>query len=259
MNVTLEQHTQLSLDELERNFEEYARALAAALAPETDFDRENLPRPGTMTSDAIAAWLEQHPKNFWGTLQLASSLVRERKFADAIAPLERAIELYPGYTGPESPYSMLASVYRELNKPEEERRILSKLLELDCDAVQASIRLLELDAAVADWAALQKHALVLMGTNPLLVHPHRALAQAAEKLDNRSEAIQAYEKMLLLEPEDPAEIHYRLGKLLHEAGDPRAKRHVLMALEEAPRFPAALRLLLTLQRAEPNEKPSHAP
>jgi len=33
---------------------------------------------------------------------------------------------------------------------------------------------------------------------------------------------------------------------LHRAGDPAAKRHLLLALEEAPRFREALRLLLEM-------------
>ena len=51
-----------------------------------------------------------------------------------------------------------------------------------------------------------------------------------------------------MEPADPAEVHYRLARLLHEAGDASAKRHVLMALEEAPRFQQALELLLKMDR-----------
>jgi hypothetical protein len=50
----------------------------------------------------------------------------------------------------------------------------------------------------------------------------------------------------LLDPPDPAEAHYRLARLLHQAGDPAAKRHVLQALEEAPRFREAHRLLLEI-------------
>jgi hypothetical protein len=52
--------------------------------------------------------------------------------------------------------------------------------------------------------------------------------------------------MLLLDPPDPAEVHFRLARLLRKAGDPAAKRHVLQALEEAPRFRDAHRLLLEI-------------
>jgi hypothetical protein len=41
-------------------------------------------------------------------------------------------------------------------------------------------------------------------------------------------------------------VHFRLARLLHEDRQPSAKRHVLLALEEAPRFRTAQRLLLEI-------------
>jgi hypothetical protein len=58
--------------------------------------------------------------------------------------------------------------------------------------------------------------------------------------------------LLLLDPPDPADVHFRLARLLEQTGDPGAKREVLEALEEAPRFLEAHRLLLRLAR---NEQP----
>jgi hypothetical protein len=52
--------------------------------------------------------------------------------------------------------------------------------------------------------------------------------------------------LLLLDPPDPAETNFHLAQLLHRAGDAAAKRHLLLALEEAPRFREALRLLLEM-------------
>jgi uncharacterized protein HemY len=55
--------------------------------------------------------------------------------------------------------------------------------------------------------------------------------------------------LLLLDPPDPADLHYRLAKLLRQKGDnTAAKRHVLQAIEEAPRFPEALKLLLEINQ-----------
>jgi hypothetical protein len=56
--------------------------------------------------------------------------------------------------------------------------------------------------------------------------------------------------MLRLNPADPAEIHFRLARLLHASGSPEARRHVLLALEEAPRFRAAHELLLEIAGKE---------
>ena len=55
--------------------------------------------------------------------------------------------------------------------------------------------------------------------------------------------------LLAMQPDDPAEVSYRLALLLYRRGDrDEAKRHVLAALEEAPRCRAAHRLLLEIVR-----------
>jgi tetratricopeptide (TPR) repeat protein len=87
--------------------------------------------------------------------------------------------------------------------------------------------------------------------NPLVATPYRYLATASEQLADTRTAIGAYEKLLLLDPADPAEIHFRLASSLRKENDPAAKRHVLQALEEAPRFRDAHRLLRELAQAYP--------
>jgi tetratricopeptide (TPR) repeat protein len=259
INAALERHTQLAIGDLEQKFDEFAHERAKALAPGTDFDREGLPEIGPNGLVETEQWVKEHPTSFWGALQLAALRIKQRKFREAQEPLERAIELYPGYTGSNDPYSGLALVHRELKEPDKERRALERLVELDADAVPALLRLVELETAAQDWGALRGHAEQFMGANPLLVQPHRAMAQAAEQLGQGADAIGAYRKLLWLDPEDPAEVHYRLGRLLHAAGDPEAKRQVLMALEEAPRFSEALQLLLEIKRAEKSTQSQEIP
>ena len=56
-------------------------------------------------------------------------------------------------------------------------------------------------------------------------------------------AIEAYRRLLFLEPTDPADVNYRLARLLQDRDPALAKRHLLEALAEAPRFREAHRLL----------------
>ena len=60
--------------------------------------------------------------------------------------------------------------------------------------------------------------------------------------------------MLKLDPPDQPEIHFRLARLLKEDNAAAAHRHVLLALEEAPRFRAAHELLLKLADQKPSER-----
>ena len=108
------------------------------------------------------------------------------------------------------------------------------------------LRLTELCILDKDWPGAAQNAERFLAVNPLLAQPYHSLAKAREILGQPKRAIRAYETMLLLDPPDPAEAHFRLAHLLHQAADPAAKRHVLQALEEAPRFRDAHKLLLEI-------------
>ena len=63
--------------------------------------------------------------------------------------------------------------------------------------------------------------------------------------------LQSYRALLEFETVDPADVHFRLARLLSDDGQrAAAKQNVLMALEEAPRFLDAHRLLLELADAD---------
>jgi len=117
---------------------------------------------------------------------------------------------------------------------------------------------MELDEAAKDWPGVTENAERFLAVNPLLPQPYRHRARASEESGRTEAAIQSYQKLLLLEPPDPAEVHFRLARLLRKAGDPAAKRHALQALEEAPRFHEALRLLLEINGESPPAKESAA-
>ncbi|MEZ6112790.1 MAG: hypothetical protein R3C99_17530 [Pirellulaceae bacterium] len=83
--------------------------------------------------------------------------------------------------------------------------------------------------------------------NPLQRFPHESLARAAEQMGDDSLAIEANTALLALDPIDLAGLHFQLATLHHRAGRAdEAKRHVLLALDEAPRYRAAHELLLKL-------------
>jgi tetratricopeptide (TPR) repeat protein len=111
------------------------------------------------------------------------------------------------------------------------------------------LRLIELSEAGKDWTNVANYANQLLAINPLIAAPYSALAQAEDTLGNSDQAIAAYRRLLLLAPADPAEVHFQLARLLHARGhaESEAKRHVLQALEDAPRFREAQRLLLQIE------------
>ena len=124
--------------------------------------------------------------------------------------------------------------------------MLAKLASLDGEATDTYMRLMELGEESKDWGTVAENATRFLAVNPLVPQPHRYFARASEELSKVPEAIDSYRRLLLLDPPDPADVHFRLARLLHKTGNAEAKRHVIQALEEAPRFRDAHRLLLEL-------------
>lgn len=249
INVALERRTD-GIAKLEKDFEQFVRDRAEKMAPDADFDPHDLKEVLSDDSDVFRLWLKKHPNNFAGLTVEATRLMEEKKWQQAQAPLKNLIKLYPGQKDAGNAYLMLSRVYRELNETDNEREILEKYATIDSDAIAVYLRLLELGQQSKNWAAVLKNGDRTLAVNPLIPQPHRALAQAAEKVGKIDTAVTSYRTLLALEPEDPAEVHFRLARLLHQRKDTAAKRHVLAALEEAPRFRAAHKLLLEIVRQQ---------
>ena len=106
-----------------------------------------------------------------------------------------------------------------------------------------------------DWPAVRKYADETLAVNPLIAPPHQYLARAAEALGDRAVAIESRRTLLLLDPLDRAEQHYQVAQLLAEDQQlAAAEKEVVLALEEAPRYRAAHRLLVqivdTMERSD---------
>ncbi len=261
INQAIENHMG-PMKQIDKAFDDFARKRAEQLAPGATFEDEAFTRDVQRDPDALKQWVEDHPSHYPGLRVYASWLASQERYDEAVAVLTKAIELYPTETGGGSAYAMLAQLYRELGKTELERKTLQTIATLDADAVDVYMRLMELATEAEQWSAVRDHAQQMLAVNPLLPEPHRRLARAAEELGEHDTAIDAYRTLVTLDTPDPAGVHFALARLLHAKDDPSAKRHLLKALEEAPRYRDAHRMLLQItKQVEPQEKPekSQAP
>ena len=80
----------------------------------------------------------------------------------------------------------------------------------------------------------------------MLCRVHFQMGRANEELGHNEQAIDSCRRLLLLDPADPADINYRLAKLFQDQDPGTAKRYVLEALADAPRFRQGHRLLLKI-------------
>lgn len=253
INQAIAAHT-APMEKLTGDFEKFAKARAEALAPALDFTK---PEPRELRSEK---WQAENPTNFWALQRRAIDAVSRGQWSNAVAPLETLGRSFPEQTGEDSVWALLARVHRGLKNTNAERAALERWSQYDGEAYDAFDRLGELAALDSDWKLIRDNAKLALAVNPLLPRPHRFLAQSAEALGLDHEAIRASRVLLLLDPPDPAEAHFRLARLLHKQKSPEAKRQVLQALEEAPRFRDAHKLLREVQRAHPaTNQPAQVP
>jgi tetratricopeptide (TPR) repeat protein len=243
INTAIPAHT-VALAAVEKQFAAFATGLATNLAPRVD-----LAKPPDLSSNAdVPAWDRMHPDNYYVRLRAAEDLMEAKQWTNAEPLLTSLASAYHGEKGAENPLWLLAAVQRNLNDTNAEFATLEQFARQEWDFQNLYVRLVALTEAQSNWVAVAKYADRLLSINPLISLPHRALAEAGEAAGNPGEAIVAYRKLLMLEPPDPVDVHYHLARLLHGEGgaDAEAERQVLQALEEAPRYRDAQRLLLQI-------------
>lgn len=231
-----------SIELLDREFTRFARERAGELGPQLDWERDELPERGSV--EVWRAWLEERPDNYWGLRAYADALRAERQWQEAAEVLQRLSAAAPQDSGVQQ---ALAAVYRQTGEVRAEREALERHAALENDAVGTYQRLMELFEEEENWESVARYGRRLLAVNPLLPEVQQVMARAAEKLGQDELAVDSLEALSLMDPADPAGLHYRLGAALARLGRRQeARRHVLQALEEAPRYRDAHKLLLQL-------------
>lgn len=250
INAALEKNT-VPLARLETEFAQHAREVAAALAPKLDWEK---PAAELFTADGaarLAEWEKDHPDNYWLLRYRAVRAAETQKWTEARAALERLVELYPGQKGGDSAYRPLVAALHALGDTAAERAALKQWVEVDDESPDAYLRLMELAALEADWPTVERNVERYLAVNPLVAPPYRYLARASAATGNDSNAVVAWRTLLQLDAPDPADAHFQLAQVLRRRGETaEARQHVLLALEETPRYREALRLLQELQRGD---------
>lgn len=254
INESIERQT-VPMPQLEEEFEQYLQRQVRLFGWYVDWDpvdfSQTLQRADA--AEQLIKWTKRHPRNYIGLKTCGELLARLERPRDAIAAFTAATALFPRETGPRSAWAQLAELQHQLGDTAGECESLKRLVEIDDDAATALLRLIEINIDQQEWAQIQDHAQRLIAIKPLIPQPYTALAKAAEHRADHTAAIGALQALLKLPPVDRADVHYRLAVQLQQQGDMhQARRHVLQALEEAPRYRAALRLLLELQSVESN-------
>ena len=172
-------------------------------------------------------------------------LFKEEDLSEAKFYLDRAYELLPSYTGYPSPALVLSQIYEKEGNREahlQQLEILLQNLQHDYDSamILAVAALEEGDLERTDYyidRAIQ--------VDPYRTSVHELKASYAERIDDSALAVTEYEVLMKLDINDPVEARTNLAEAYLNNGQIlQAKQNVLIALEIAPSYQRAQRVLL---------------
>ena len=233
---------------LEARFGNAARGLKEA-APE-GVATPLRPRPEadrgieTLTARADAA-----PANFALQIRAGIALHEAGRNAEAIQRFERAAELAPEYGGADGPYRYLSRLYADAGQPDLARLSLHDHLKRFPAAYDEWLRLAAIHSETGNPREAGAALTSAIEAYPMLPEPHERLAEAAAAQGLADLEVRERQAALASGAPDRAGALYSLALAHFRAGDrDAARRRVLEALEIAPTFDPALRLLLDLRR-----------
>ncbi|MES2922711.1 MAG: tetratricopeptide repeat protein [Verrucomicrobiota bacterium] len=235
----------LPLPELETAFLDRAKKIAAAYGPDLDWSPLTDEEYVEYRKDP-ATWVAAHPKRYAAAMMWISKLTEEGKWPDAKTRIEALIAAEPNNREEFNPYHALSLACRGLGDEAGERTALKKLLEIDSNASEAAARLLQISGKVSAPERLADGQRMLE-TNPFQEQAYRTLIAAAK--ETGAPASDAYLSLLALETLDAGRLRIELAKILRDSDRDESRRQVLKALEDNPRFEAALEFLVQLTKS----------
>jgi tetratricopeptide (TPR) repeat protein len=248
INTSIEQ-TVGALDRLDVEFAEFARRRAQAFGFGADWESK---APSKASVDELLGWSKLHPTSYQILMQLADAQMRAEDYPAAKRTLERLVKLNIVSGERNGVLEKMAIVAGQLPLPKAEERAIHEWLAYSSDALPGLERLLELARKRNDWDEVARLGKEIIAIHPLKPVGHQAIVDAGEALDKPQWISRGIAAQMELDPVDMAGMQYRLAKSLALQGElEQAKRHVLRALAEAPRYRDAHQLLYQLTHKEP--------
>lgn len=196
--------------------------------------------------------IEENPRDFQAYLQLGIVLFKEEGFEEAKSYLETAYEMLPSYTGYPSPPLVLAQIYEREGNREMQLQWLETLLESLQHDYGSAIILAEAAMEQGDYDKAAYYIDRAIQVDPYRQDVHQLKADYAMAVNDPQLAVTEFEVLMNLEISDPVEARTNLAEAYLRNGQiSEAKQNVLYALEQAPSFERAQRLLLESVDKEP--------
>lgn len=230
-------------------------------------------RDGMQTGEAIEAVLEISPAAFdkgfakfvetehgeilasldeWQrTQQSIAAHISASEWTSIVELAKHLIDILPQYVEPDSPYLALARAQEELGNHE---AAVSALETYWRQGGYSPVSLLKLAGWLKDAgrsvAALEVYKSVNM-VDPLGEEVHAVFGELLLEQGRAEEALREFTIALALNPHDKASAYYRMARAQHALGNnEQSQVQLLLALDVAPNYRPAQRLLLEVMRTE---------
>ena len=193
----------------------------------------------------MRARIEENDRDFQAYLQLGIVLFKEESFSEAKQYLNQAYELLPSYTGYPSPPLVLSQIYEQEGNREAQLQQLELLLQNLQHDYASAIILAEAALKENNFERAEYYIDRAIQVDPYRTDVHQLKASYAETIGDSQLAVTEYEVLLKLEINDPAEAQTNLAQAYLNNGQAlQAKENILRALETAPSYQRAQRILL---------------
>jgi cellulose synthase operon protein C len=210
----------------------------------TDFDKEFL-----AWLDAQTKVTTSHFDEWRDELKILVADDRAKKYDDVIKIGSSIRDWYPDYVETGSVYEMLADAYSAKGDKDNARKQLEKYNDVGGRDPKLVERLATLEEEAGEpkkaAAALDRLNYIYPEDQEL----HKRLGDLWLAQNNVPGAIREYQALLALKPLDQATSHYQLAEAFRKANQlDQARDEVLLALEAAPGFKPAQKLLLEIAK-----------
>lgn len=236
LSLRLEDAELLLLEDLRNMRARYAAALLD-LPPLFSLPEEQPSAPRAITSDT------RNP--FFKAIYEGNELLEQEKYEEAEQKFLDAIEIFPLYTSAGNPYKALASIYLHNGEDSAAIDILIRYLNITEYGAEEAKSLGRIFQSLKNFEQAEKYYRQSLQVDPYDMDIRLRLAELYREQEDYFSEIDQRKAILALEPVDRSEAQYHLAmSLYHEGQIGNAKMEVLRALDLAPGFRDAQRLLL---------------
>ncbi|NNE39219.1 MAG: tetratricopeptide repeat protein, partial [Gammaproteobacteria bacterium] len=215
------------------------------MAPEEFDDRFNdfVTREFSELLDHLDEWKKLH--------QTAVKALAEEDWPDALEAAEQAVEIFPEYVESDSPMLFMATALSKLGNDEAELNILHEYWQKGGYAPEA----IWLLARKFYNRGKKSQAIEVLDSlnlvDPFDAELHSTLGDWLSEEDRLTDALVEYEVALAMNPHDMAAAYYRIANVNHRLKQyDEARKNVLAALEIAPHYRPAQKLLLETTKTQ---------